>query len=256
MARIARAAGHTVTLRAARSGLPKRPVSADLVIFALRDRDLTANAEAWVAAGLLARTTCVVHVSGALGAEVLAPLHAVGVAVAQMHPMISFADPSFTPPLAAGGCHIAGDARAVRCARAFAKSLGLHSRSYPALDTVGYHAAAAFVANGACALAASGARVLEAAGVPASDVHLWLGPLLVSVGYNVQHAGFPAALTGPVRRGDAAAVAKHAENLARRAPEVLALYRAALSAQVVMARELGEVAESSLREIEAMAVQA
>ncbi len=255
LARLARAAGHVVTLRAARTGLPSRAVVADLVVFALRDKDLGVAAGAWAEAGLLSQSACVVHVSGALSCEVLAPLRAAGVAVAQMHPMISFAHPSYRPPLQGGGCHVAGDARAARLARSFAKSLGLVPRTYAGLDTVGYHAAAAFVANGACALAASGGAVLQAAGVPASDVHLWLGPLLVSVGYNVQHAGFPGALTGPVRRGDAAAVAKHADNLARRAPEALSLYRAALTAQVAMARQLGEVAESALREIEAFAVR-
>lgn len=253
LARAAKSAGHTVVLRAARKGLPKRRVDAELVVFALRDRDLGAAAKQWAEAALLAPGACVVHVAGALPADVLQPLRDAGVAVAQMHPMISFADPSFSPPLAGGGCHVSGDARAVRRARAFAKSVGLVPRNYADLDSVGYHAAAAFVANGACALAASGAEVLAAAGVPRAEVHLWLGPLLSSVGYNVQHAGFPAALTGPVRRGDASAVAKHAENLAKRAPSALPLYRAALRAQVAMARELGEVAEKALRDIEALA---
>ena len=249
LARAAKQAGHQVHCRPARSGMPKKRVAADLIVFAVRDRELTPAAEAWAQAGLVATGDVVVHVAGALGADVLAPLRAVGAKVAQMHPMISFADPALTPPLQGGGCHVAGDAAAVRRARAFAKSVGLVPRNYAGLDTIGYHAAAAFVANGACALAAEGARVLEAAGVPAADVHLWLGPLLTSVGANVQQLGFPHALTGPVRRGDAAAVQKHADNLSRRAPSALPLYRAALGAQVRMAKALGEVPDAALRDI-------
>ena len=45
-----------------------------------------------------------------------------------------------------------------------------------------------------------------------------LGPLLRSVADNVETLGFPDALTGPVRRGDAAGVEKHLATLREKLP--------------------------------------
>ena len=113
-------------------------------------------------------------------------------------------------------------------------------RTFPGLDPVGYHAAAGLVANGAAALAAQGLTVLKAAGVPEEDAPKLLGPLLRSVAENVEKLGFPAALTGPVRRGDRAAIARAQEVLAARARDVVPLYLAAVRAQLPLARALAE----------------
>lgn len=229
--------GARVTMRSARAALPRK-LKTDLVILAVRDRDLARTAEAL--APIVPDNAVCVHVAGAVGPDVLEPLREVCAGVAQMHPMISFASKVFFPTLADGNVRIAGDPRAVRIARKVANALGMTPRALPQLDTVGYHAAAAFVANGAAALAAQGADILVAAGVPRSEAHLLLGPLLRSVAENVEKLGFPDALTGPVRRGDPAAIEKHAAILKERLPEALPLYRASGLAQLPLARALGE----------------
>jgi predicted short-subunit dehydrogenase-like oxidoreductase (DUF2520 family) len=105
-------------------------------------------------------------------------------------------------------------------------------------DPVGYHAAAALVANGAAALAAVGSLLLERAGVPSEDAPRMLGPLLRSVADNVERLGLPKALTGPVRRGDAQGVQKHEALIAERLPEALGLYRELVAAQLPVARAI------------------
>ena len=202
-----------VVLRPARAGLPKKRLAADLVILCVRDRDLVATAERFAASGIVPKGAACVHVAGALGPEPLASLRAVCAGVAQMHPMISFASPRFFPTLARGQVHVSGDPVAVRRGRALAKRLGMSARTIPRLDTIGYHASAGLVANGAAALAAVGAELLVRSGVPRATAPLMLGPLLRSVAENVERLGFPAALTGPVRRGDAGAVTIHIGNL-------------------------------------------
>jgi len=242
-----RRAGWLVTLRAARRPLPRR-IDTDLLVLAVRDRQLLELVDRLPA--VLAENVACVHVAGALRSDVLAPLRGHCAGVAQMHPMISFASPRSFPTLLRGNVHVEGDPVAVRRARAVAKAIGMTPRTFPGLDTVGYHAAAALVANGGAALAAQGVRVLEASGVPANVAPKLLGPLLRSVAENVENLGFPEALTGPVRRGDSQAVARGAETLERRAPEALPLYRAAVLAQVPLARALGEVSKESLDAIE------
>src|SRR5579883_2693235 len=148
LAKALRGAGMRVTLRAARAGLPKKRIDADIVVLAVRDRDLSPLATELARASLVSpRATCV-HVAGALDAEPLAPLRAVCRGVAQMHPMIAFASTAFAPSLRGGHVHVQGDPAAVRAARALARRLGMRARTFPALDTVAYHASAGLVANG------------------------------------------------------------------------------------------------------------
>lgn len=244
-----RARGARVVLRAARAGLPRTRVDADVVLLAVRDKDLAPLAERLAASGKLAPRCVCVHAAGARDAETIAALRPACAGVAQMHPMISFASLRFYPSLERGNVHVSGDRTAVRRACALAKLLGMAPRTFRGLDTVAYHAAAGLVANGAAALAALGARILEDAGVPRRDAPKLLGPLLRSVAENVEALGFPHALTGPVRRGDADAVARHGALLAARVPEAVAFYRASVAAQLPLAKALAEAPPEGLRAI-------
>jgi predicted short-subunit dehydrogenase-like oxidoreductase (DUF2520 family) len=237
LTRALRAVGARVTLRPARRGSP-RAIDADVVVLAVRDRDLGRTAEALV--GVVARRAVVVHVAGALDASPLSPLRGACAGVAQMHPMISFASTRFAPDLARGNVHVQGDPKAVARARRIARLLGMTPRTVAALDTIAYHAAAGLVANGSAALAAVGAELLVKAGVPRAEAPKMLGPLIRSVADNVERLGLPGALTGPVRRGDAAGVEKHLATLRDKLPSAIALYLAAAQAQLPLARAIGD----------------
>jgi len=257
LARALRAAGCAVTLRAQRKGLPARRIEADVIIVAVRDRDVAPTAEALAQRGLVGhRRAAIVHCAGALGPEALAAARGPKVTVAQMHPMISFASRAFAPSLARGQLHVDGDAAAVRAARRLGRLLGMTPRTIPGLDRVAYHAAAGLVANGAAALAAGGAALLGRAGVDGATAAAMLGPLLRSVAENVERLGLPEALTGPVRRGDAAGVGKHLETLARRAPDLVGLYVAMAATQLPLARALGDAPGESFDAIEARLAEA
>jgi len=249
LARALRAAGVQTTLRAARRGLP-RTMDADVVVLAVRDRDVGPLAERMRDAGVVPRRAVVVHVAGALDAEALGPLRGSCAGVAQMHPMISFASRRFTPALERGNVHLQGDAPAVARAARVARLLGMTPRTIPDLDTIAYHAAAGLVANGAAALAAVGARLLERAGVPRAVAPKMLGPLLRSVADNVERLGFPEALTGPVRRGDAGGVQRHLATLDAKLPEAVPLYLAAAGAQLPLARAIGDAPDEGFDAVE------
>ncbi len=243
LARALRRAGARATLHPARRALP-RTIDADVVVLTVRDRDLDPLARRLV--GVVSPRSVVVHVAGGLDATPLEPLRGECAGVAQMHPMISFASRRFAPGLARGNVHVQGDAVAVRRARRLARLLGMTPRTVRGLDTIAYHAAAGLVANGAAALAAVGAQLLVVAGVQRSIGTKMLGPLLRSVADNVERLGFPEALTGPVRRGDAAGVDKHLATLRAKLPDAVALYVAAAFAQLPLARAIGDASPQSL----------
>lgn len=250
LARALRGDGATVTLRAARKGLPQQPIDADLLILGVRDGHLAAVVGELAARRGVTSRTVVVHCAGALGPGPLAPLRGIARGVAQMHPMISFASTAYTPTLTRGQVNVDGDPTAVRLAEQVVKRLGMSPRRIPDVDKVAYHAAGGFVANGAAALAAAGTHLLGQAGVAPEVAVQMLGPLLRSVADNVERLGLPAALTGPVRRGDRHGVARHLEVIADRAPDLTSLYRALVAAQIPLARQIGDADSSVFDEME------
>jgi predicted short-subunit dehydrogenase-like oxidoreductase (DUF2520 family) len=235
-----RKTGTPVTLRPARKGVPTTRIDANVIILALRDQQLGPVAADLASSGVVPRSAIVVHNAGSRPADVLAPLRGICAGIAQMHPMISFASTHSFPTLTKGNVHVKGEPVAEQRARALAKKLGMTPRTFDKLDTVGYHAAAGLVANGAAALAAIGVELLVVSGVPRAEAPKMLGPLLRSVADNVEHLGFPDALTGPVRRGDAGAIGKQLDLLAERLPEALPLYVASGLAQLPIAIRIGD----------------
>ncbi len=236
----ARRAGHAVTLSPSRGGLPREPPRAALWLLAVRDPELASLAADLCAAGLVRRGEVVVHLAGALSPEVLAPLRSCCAGVGQLHPLLSFASPGAPPALAGAHALVTGDAAAVRRASRFAVSLGMRPHHWPELDRAAYHAAVAVLANGSVALAEVAVHALGAAGLGPSDAARVLGPLLGSVARNLEHLGLPAALTGPIRRGDAAAVARHVAVSTTLSPADRALFLASAEVQLTMARALGD----------------
>lgn len=249
LARAARRAEHQVTVRGWRRGLPSKPIDCDLLLLTVRDGQVETAARVLAERRLVPPTSVVAHASGVLGPEVLAPLRAVGTKVAQLHPMISFADARHPPALGGGHALVRGDARAVREVSRFCRSVGLVPRSWREIDPQLYHATAALLANGGCALAAVGAELLERGGAPAADIPKVLGPLLRSVADNIEALGLPEALTGPVRRGGVGTIQAHLEALRTEAPEHLDLYRAVARAQLPLATKLQDAADSDLATI-------
>lgn len=250
LARGLRAHGDDVTLRPARRGVPKQRIDADIVVLSVREKQLGPLCTELASSGALKKSAVVVHNAGSLSADALAGLRGSCAGVAQMHPMISFASTTFFPTLARGHCHVKGDPIAEKRARILAKHLGMTPRTFAKLDTVAYHAAAGLVANGAAALAAIGAELLVVAGVPRADTPKMLGPLLRSVAENVEALGFPDALTGPVRRGDASAIERQIALLREKLADAVPLFVASAWAQLPLARAIGDAPPESFDAME------
>jgi predicted short-subunit dehydrogenase-like oxidoreductase (DUF2520 family) len=260
--RAAITAGLDATLERARSvsrrAAALRNRSPRLVILALRDDAIPQVAISVAGAlGAPGRSTSIVHTSGRFGPEILDGARALGAATGQMHPLVSFVGRVFAP-LEGATMLVAGDARALRAARGFAKAIGMVARRFDDLPRPLYHAAAALVANSAAALAEAALELLGTAGVPRKTAAAMVGPLLASVANNVTAVGLPEALSGPVRRGDVTAVAGHLDALRRALKRrqslewIEDLYRAGVLAQLPIASSLGEASRGGLAAIHAL----
>jgi predicted short-subunit dehydrogenase-like oxidoreductase (DUF2520 family) len=168
-------------------------------------------------------STVVVHVSGALGLDALAPHPR----RAGLHPLVSMPSAEVGAARLRGAWFaVAGDPVAVAMATA------LEGRTIDVADgdRVIYHAAACIAANHLVALLGSVERLADGIGVPL-DAYLELVRGAVD---NVALLGPTAALTGPAARGDDATVERHRAALTERAPDELAAY----DALVALARRL------------------
>jgi predicted short-subunit dehydrogenase-like oxidoreductase (DUF2520 family) len=150
-----------------------------------------------VAAAVEPAPACVVlHLSGSLGLDVLAP----HVRRASVHPLVALpdADPG---RLDGAWFAVAGDPMAGEIVAA------LHGRAIDVPDDrrVLYHAAAVIASNHLVALLAQAERVAAAAGVPFEAYR----ELVRTTVDNVFTLGPAGALTGPVKRGDWATVERH-----------------------------------------------
>lgn len=226
----------------------------DLVVLATRDGALPALVQKLARPGALPAKSVVVHVAGAFGPELLAPLAERCLGVGQAHLLASIASHTKPPRLEGATLLVQGDAIAVKRAKALAKALGMRARNQRVTPAL-YHAAAALVANGSVAVVAAGVDLLVRAGVPRREARHWLGPLLATVADNVSAFGVPESLTGPVRRGDLATIRAHLES-AKIEPRTRGLYAFLVLAQLPLAAALGEAPKEALRGIQSLAKNA
>jgi predicted short-subunit dehydrogenase-like oxidoreductase (DUF2520 family) len=166
----------------------------------------------------------VLHTSGLLTAEALAPCRAVGARVASWHPLQSFGP--LDPAWDGVACAVEGDPEAVAVGFTVARDLGLRPWPIRPADKALYHAAAAVAANLTHVLVAAACDLLERCGLPATPADHPLRPLVeTSLRAALTTPGLEG-LTGPLARGDLDSVARHLEALP---PALADAYRAVVA---------------------------
>jgi predicted short-subunit dehydrogenase-like oxidoreductase (DUF2520 family) len=193
-----------------------------------------------------------VHTSGALGAEVLAPAMAAGTQIGAFHPLVAFADTERAIGALRGATvAIEGDDDLAAMLSDMADRLGAHAVRLTPGSKAAYHAAAVLAAGGFVALLDAIAELGAVAGLDEAGSLAIYGPLIEGTLGNARALGIRAALTGPMTRGDVGTLAAHLAALAAHAPGVLPLYVAAAHREIDLAVERGALAPetaSSMRE--------
>ena len=196
-------------------------LDADIVVLCVPDDHLTEAATALLP-GLL-----VGHCSGAT--DLAALLTAAPRGAFSLHPLITATESGAT--FDGGSAAVAGTSEeAVAVADALAQTLGMTPFSVADGDRTAYHAAAAMAANFLVTLEWAAARLLRTASVEPAV----LLPLARQALANWATLG-PAALTGPVARGDVRTVAAHRDAVSARTPDLLPLFDALASSTASLA---------------------
>jgi len=152
----------------------------------------------------------VLHLSGVHTRDILAPLGSTGAALGSLHPLQAISEPSQAKSRWSGSyAAVEGDARALTEAERLCTILGLTPVHVPGEAKMAYHAAAVVASNYVVVLADLAARIAASGGVPPDAAERMYLPLIRGAAENLQRQSPMEALTGPIRRGDAATVRRH-----------------------------------------------
>ena len=211
-----------------------------MVIVSVRDPEVPAVGGALLDGGLLRSSEAVLHCGGSRPARQALTGVAPAAPVGTFHPLLAVASPQQAARAMPGAFFaVEGDAPARQRAMELAGRLDLRCFEISGEQMGRYHAAAVMASNHAVALWHAAAEVLQEVGLERERASEVLLPLLHSTLENVESLRLAGALTGPVRRGDAATVEAHLEAL-QHLPHTAALYRAATMQAVHLARRAGD----------------
>ena len=201
-----------------------------------------------------------IHTSGALGAEVLAPAMAAGTQIGAFHPLVAFVDTERAVAALQGATvAIEGDDQLAAMLGDMAEAIGATAVRLAPGSKAAYHAAAVLAAGGFIALLDAIAELARVAGLDEAGALAIYGPLIEGTLGNARALGIRAALTGPMTRGDVGTLEAHLATLAAHAPTVLDLYVAAARREVYLAEARGALAPEAsekMRELLTAALQA
>jgi predicted short-subunit dehydrogenase-like oxidoreductase (DUF2520 family) len=191
-----------------------------------------------------------VHCSGADSSEALMAAGLQGAAVGVFHPLQTFAGGE-PDPAAFRGITFSIEALEplLTHLKAMAGDLGGRWIVLKPEDKVLYHAGAVVACNYMVTLTKLAADLWAKFGVDRERAVAALLPLMKGTLSNIEKAGLPDCLTGPIARGDAGTVRKHRSALRERAPETLAIYDALGLETLPLAVARGKIDRAAAGEI-------
>ncbi|OBG88152.1 oxidoreductase [Mycobacterium sp. E802] len=213
---------------------------AELLLLAVPDAELASLVSGLAATGAVRPGTIVVHTSGANGVAVLAPLSEQGCIPLAIHPAMTFTGSDEDIARLPDTCFgiTAADEVGYAIGQSLVLEIGGEPFRVPEDARTRYHAALAHASNHLVTLVLDAVDTLRASlrgqellgqelvgDAPGGLPERAVGPLARAALENALQRG-QAALTGPVARGDAAAVAAHLQALAELDPQLAQSYRA------------------------------
>lgn len=192
-----------------------------------------------------------VHCSGALSLDVLSSASNAGAQVGTCHPFQTVVE-SAHPSETLAGCMfgVEADDLLAPVLDDLVQRVGGWTVPVKSGDRVSYHLAGVIASNYLVTLTATAVDLLEDTGLSRDDALRGLLPILRGTVTNLDAAGLPSALTGPIARGDTDTVRRHLTTLVDRHPELLSLYRVMGHQALAVARMQGKLCREDREELE------
>ena len=234
----AQQSGFTVTAIHTRRGVPRLACSigadeasrlqdlpdTDALLIATADQSINTVARSLASLDNINwRDKVVFHLSGAMSADNLSPLAALGAKTASAHPVRAFSHDQS----AFDGTWIGLEGDTTACfvlEQAFA-AIGGQCFAINSEHKTKYHAAAVIASNHLVALADASYDLWQQAGLESETAIALFDSLTRGVLENLQKAKPELALTGPIARADAPTVAAHLHAISEHSEQTALLYR-------------------------------
>ncbi len=230
-------------------------MTADVIFITTPDGAIKTVCDAIASGGGFRPGMLVVHTSGAHTLDLLASARESGAYRAVIHPLQSIPSRELGIKNIPGSYfRLEADPEVIALARGLVKALEgieldmpgwLSDKSSPAL----YHAGAVAVSNFFVALVDFGLCFYQALGADKKEALKAVLPLIKGTLANIESAGIPDALTGPIVRGDVETVRDHMDAMRTRAPELLGLYRELAKQTIIIAKERRALSPEVLRKL-------
>jgi len=228
---------------------------AELIFITTPDRSIKEVCDRIVAGGGVRAGSLVVHTSGAHTLDLLDAVIKQGAKRAVIHPLQSVPSSEQGVQVLPGSYfRIEADPEARETAKEIVRALGglelVMPRWSSDKDSAAlYHAGAVAVSNYFVALVDYGLKFYGALGADKEEALKAVLPLIKGTLRNIEALGIPEALTGPIMRGDGETVRGHLEAMGKRAPELVALYKALGRQTVAVARDKGSIDQRTAEEL-------
>lgn len=223
---------------------------ADLVFITTPDATIASVAEGLAARKGVKRGAVVLHCSGALSSTILAAVRNCGAHAGSLHPLQSFAAPTF-PDNPFRGIIMAGEGDDEARALAVEIASGLQAEFF-SIETENktlYHAAAVVASNYLVTLFAASTRLLEGSGIAPEATLKVLLPLVRGTLNNIEKRGVAEALTGPIARGDRGTVESHCRKIQQALPDLLPFYQLLGAYTLPLAEARGDLDAAKLHDL-------
>lgn len=226
-----------------------------IIFITTPDRTIRSISEQLAKGKALDSGAIVVHMSGAHSLELLDAVKKSGAHRAVIHPLQSLASmEQGTKNLPGSFFRIEADAEAIVAARDLVKALGGTELQMPGWtpdmhSAMLYHAGAVAVSNFFVALIDYGLKFYERLGADKKEALKAVLPLIRGTLTNIETAGIPDALTGPIVRGDARTVREHIAAMEKKAPDLVGLYKELAKQTISVARDRGSLTEETVQEL-------
>jgi predicted short-subunit dehydrogenase-like oxidoreductase (DUF2520 family) len=192
----------------------------------------------------------VVHCSGTDSTDSLLPARQMGAITGVFHPLQTMANVKQAIDNLPGSTFaIEAEEPLLSTLKEMAAALNCRWIELKAEDKVVYHAAAVIASNYLVTLVKLADDLWETFGIPREQATQALLPLLKGTLNNIENAGIPQALTGPIARGDVETVKKHLAALQKEAPDALSTYCELGLQTIPIAQAKGKIDEEKAAEL-------
>jgi predicted short-subunit dehydrogenase-like oxidoreductase (DUF2520 family) len=215
---------------------------ANVILISTPDKVIKEVCDKIAAGGGFQKDDIVIHLSGALGSDILASAKREGAYTLVLHPVQTFPKGQVSAE-ALSGCYFSleGDREALEFGQRLVEELGGKAVTIPSEAKPLYHAALCVASNYLVTITDLAVQMLERIGIEKEEALKMIMPLILGTVKNLEKVGLPGALTGPVSRGDLQTVESHLDTIQRLLPEYLKVYKRLGNLTAELARQAGTI---------------